>query len=189
MEHRKRPRSAGAETWASPARERRSALAGVVGSLVIAVPLTATGLLAVWAGFFLRNQPFFSVAAPKDEVEYTFVISWLPQAAACVSCSVLWLTGGVCILLGLGLLGDFWHVDGHQLLGVWALAHAGAFGVAAAIVGMLHPQPAVFWNETRSVLLSPLSNLTLPWRIYFAVFSTALLGSSLIVLAKKRVGK
>lgn len=189
MEHRERPHGASAETWAASAQERRSALAGVLGSLLIAAPLTAVGLLAVWAGFFVRNRPIFTVPPPADEVEYTFLVSWFPAAAACVSCSVLWLSGGVCVLLGLGLLGDFWHVEGHQLLGVWALAHASTFGIAAAAIGMLHPQPAVFWDETRSVLMLPLSDVTLPWRVYFGVFSTALLGSFLLVLTKKRVEK
>ena len=173
----------------SPAPVRRSAMGRAIGSLMIVVPLTVTGVFAVWAGFFLRTQPFFSVPPAEDEAIYWFFMPFIPRVAACFSCSVLWLAGSVCILLGLGLLGDFWNVGGPHLLGVWSLWHGGALGLAMVFVSAVHPHPAVFWHEIRSVLISPLNHLSLAWRLYFVLLCCVFLGSFLLVLARKPLTK
>ncbi len=78
-------------------------------------------------------------------------------------------------------------VGGQRLLGIWAVAHLGTLGLGAAAISVVHPQPAVFWQEAESVLTPPVASLTLCWRLYLLLLFGVLLGSLLAIVRKKPV--
>lgn len=160
----------------------------VVGSLLLALPMSGAGLAAVWAGLILRGESFLPFSTEHQD-KYWYIAPWLPQLPGFVACSMLWLVGGVCLLLGLSFLGQFWEVSGATLLGVWIIAHGAGVGLVVTVIQIAHPNPAALWADMRSTLTLTLSGLSLGWKLYFILFWGAVAGSFVVVLRKQELWK